>query len=450
MAKIPRVLIFESDRIRQLLRERLWLQVLIGMALGVGVGSLLAPGAGFVDASTSATIGAWLALPGGLFLAAVKFVVVPLVVASIVRGIAAPSDAQNLGAISRGAVAFFIATTLLASVLGIVAALIIAPGGYVDPVQVQSALGAAAPETEQALTLGDRPPGWLPEAIIGVLPTNPSQAFASGEMLQVVIAAIVLGVALRNVRPESARPVFDFMGSIQAVSMVIVQYTMRFAPIAVFGLLADLSARIGLGAIASMSVYVATVLVSLLALMGVYLAILRTLGGIGPRRFLASSRELLLMAFSTSSSAAVMPLSLETAEKKLSIAAGVTRFVIPLGATVNMAGTALYQSVATIFLAQVFDIGLSMGQIALVVAMATAAAIGAPGTPGIGIVILATILQSVGIPASGVILILGVDRLLDMCRTAVNVAGDLVAAAVIQRQIAQGPETTADGGTPAT
>ena len=181
-----------------------------------------------------------------------------------------------------------------------------------------------------------------------------------------------------------------------------------------------------------MASYVATVIAGLLVLLGVYMLILKLLAGQSPVRFLKDTRDVLLLAFSTSSSAAIMPLSIRTAEDKLGVRPSVSQFVIPLGATINMNGTALYQAVATIFLAQVYGIDLSMGSMALVVAMAVGASIGSPATPGVGIVILAMVLQTVGIPPSGIALIMGVDRILDMCRTAINVTGDLVTCRLME------------------
>ena len=214
--------------------------------------------------------------------------------------------------------------------------------------------------------------------------------------------------------------------------MTVVRWAMRLAPIAVFGLMAQLTTTLGFRAMLGMASYVATVIAGLLVLLGVYMLILKLLAGQSPVRFLKDTRDVLLLAFSTSSSAAVMPLSIRTAEDKLGVRPSVSQFVIPLGATINMNGTALYQAVATIFLAQVYGIDLSMGSIALVVAMAVGASIGSPATPGVGIVILAMVLQTVGIPPSGIALIMGVDRILDMCRTAINVTGDLVTCRLME------------------
>ena len=213
--------------------------------------------------------------------------------------------------------------------------------------------------------------------------------------------------------------------------MTVVRWAMWLAPVAVFGLMARVMTQLGVAALIGMAQYVVTVLVGLALLFLAYLAIVGIVARRSPTHFVRSTRELLLLAFSTSSSAAVMPMSIKTAEEKLGVRSSVAQFVVPLGATINMNGTALYQGVATVFLAQAYGVELGISGMLLIVALAVGASIGSPATPGVGIVILATVLTSVGIPAEGIALILGVDRLLDMSRTAINVAGDLVASQVM-------------------
>jgi Na+/H+-dicarboxylate symporter len=227
----------------------------------------------------------------------------------------------------------------------------------------------------------------------------------------------------------------DLLGSLQEVCMTVVRWAMLLAPVAVFGLLAQLTAKLGLDALLGMAVYVGTVLAGLLLLFMLYLVIIFLLARHSPLAFMRSVRDVLLLAFSTSSSAAVMPLSIKTAEEKLRVRPSVSQFVIPLGATINMNGTALYQGVAALFLAQVFGIEISIGGMAFIVLTAVGASIGAPATPGVGIVILSMVLGTAGIPAAGIALIMGVDRILDMSRTAINVAGDLVAAKLMDRWV---------------
>lgn len=433
-AAIPRSLLHEAGGIRALLRERLWLQVLIGMALGIGVGLVLAPSAGWVSSTTGSIIGSWLALPGQAFLASIKFVVVPLVLASVIRGIAAGESPEIVGKIGVRTVIFFLATTVIAVTIGLACAFIIAPGSFIDPglvsALVKPATTAAAPAGGGLSSIASQTQD-LPARLVGLVPTNLLTSLVQGEMLHIVIGSAIVGIAMLSMPSDQSRSLLDLLASLQSVCMVIVKWVLRFAPIAVFGLMADIAARVGLKAITGMAVYMATVVFGLVLLMAVYLLIVFVLARKSPLAFLRDTREALLLAFSTSSSAAVMPLSLQTAENKLGVPPAVSRFVIPLGTTINMGGTALYQAVAAIFLAQVFGIPIGTMGLVLIVIMAVGAAIGSPGTPGVGIVILASILETVGIPSAGIVLIIGVDRILDMCRTVVNVTGDLVAATVI-------------------
>ena len=215
--------------------------------------------------------------------------------------------------------------------------------------------------------------------------------------------------------------------------MKIVEWAMKLAPYAVFGLICSITIKIGFDAISSMFMYIFTVVFGLVLILCFYLIIVYLASNMKPLEFLGKIKEVQLMAFSTSSSAAVMPLSIDTAETKLEIPTSISKFVIPLGATINMDGTALYQVCAAVFLAQVFSIDLSFVELFVLALTTVGASIGTPSTPGVGIVILATILQSIGVPLEGIALILGVDRILDMCRTTINVTGDLTATLVMKR-----------------
>ena len=427
----------QVDQLAPLRRRRLWLQVLIAMALGIGVGLLLGPGVGWVDARTSLLIGNWLALPGRLFLVAIQFVVVPLVVASVIRGIAGGEREAGFGRRSTMTLLFFLATTLAAVVIGLVLAAVVGPGRIIDASVMTATLG----EGEVAAAAATELPGLsdLPDLILSLFPQDPLTTFVSGNMLQIVITSVIFGIALIRLPREQSKALLDLLASIQAVCMVIVRWVLLFAPLAVFGLMASIAARIGIDALIGTAAYLVTVLIGLALLFGLYLTV-AAIAGRRPLDFLSKCRDVILLAFSTSSSAAVMPLTMTTAEKSLKVHPATTRFVVPLGATINMAGTALYQSVATLFLAQLFGVELGLAGVALVVVMATGSAIGSPGTPGVGIVVLATILTSVGIPAAGIAIILGVDRLLDMARTSVNVFGDLVACVVVDKATSQPKE----------
>jgi Na+/H+-dicarboxylate symporter len=425
----PRSLKYLSDYLQSLVRGRLWLKVLIGMALGIMVGVLLGPSMGLVKPAIASTISDWLAFPGKLFLALIQMIVIPLVFASIIRGLAATEDLEQLRQIGLRVVLFFVVTTAVAIIIGLTIASVIKPGNFVDSQALQASLGVAPVIPEQipgAFEFNE-----LPQKVVSLLPDNPLNSMVESNMLQVVIFAMVIGVALVMMATEQSRPMLDLLGSLQEVCMTVVRWAMLLAPFAVFGLLAQLTAKLGFDALVGMAVYVGTVLLGLILLFCVYLIILFVVARVRPVFFIKSVREVLLLAFSTSSSAAVMPLSIKTAEEKLGVRSSVSQFVIPLGATINMNGTALYQGVAAIFLAQVYGIDISLGGMALIVLTSVGASIGAPATPGVGIVILSMVLASVGIPAAGIALIMGVDRILDMSRTAINVSGDLVTAKIM-------------------
>jgi Na+/H+-dicarboxylate symporter len=430
----PRSLKHLSSHLDALIRTKLWAKIVLGMILGIGVGLLLGPSAGLVSRNTAQVVGQWLAMPGYLFLALIQMIVIPLIFSAIIRGLAASEDMDQLKSLGLKVIVFFVVTTAVAIVIGLLVAGVIKPGEYIDSSMMQQIGQVDIPEgTETDVGL----PGLaeIPRSIVGVLPENPIGAMVETQMLGIVIFALFIGAALLAMSPSKSRPLLELMGSLQEVCMTVVRWAMLIAPLAVFGLLAKLTSTVGMDVLLGMLVYVGTVLLGLLVLLVFYLILVSTLGRKSPLGFLKSITDVQLLAFSTSSSAAVMPLSIQTADTKLDIRPSISQFVIPLGATINMGGTALYQGVATMFLAQAFGVELSTAALASVVVTAVSASIGAPGTPGVGIVILATILKSVGIPASGVALIIGVDRILDMSRTALNVTGDLTACSVMDRLV---------------
>jgi len=442
----PRPLKYLSDYLSSLTHGRLWLQVLIGMVLGLITGILMGPSVGWVTPATANTVGNWLAFPGQLFLTLIQMIVIPLVFASIVRGLAAGGNLEQLRRMGLRVVLYFVATTAIAIIIGLAVALIIEPGRFVDSALVQQALGGKAQVVMPANSQAIAPLAFseLPQRVLTLLPRNPLTSMVEGQMLQVVLFAVIFGVALVMMVPAQSRPLLDLLGSLQEVCMTVVRWAMWLAPFAVFGLLAQLTMKIGLAALLGMAVYVATVLLGLLLLLALYLTTVFMVTGDKPGGFLKATREVLLLAFSTSSSAAVMPLSIKTAEEGLGVRPAVAQFVIPLGATINMNGTALYQGVATIFLAQVFGVDIGIAGMLLIVLTAVGASIGSPATPGVGIVILALVLDTVGVPTAGIALIMGVDRILDMSRTAINVCGDLVACKVMDHWMGSEAAVVAD------
>lgn len=428
----PRSLKHLSDNLLHFVEGRLWLKVLVAMFVGMIVGMMLGPSFGWVAPTTGTLIGSWLAFPGQLFLATIQMIVIPLVFASIIRGLAASESLEQLRRMGLVVAGYFIATTAIAALIGLGLANFINPGEFLNPdlLTIQAAAGGSAVEAMQVPSLAT-----VPDHLLRLLPGNPLDAMVKGEMLQVVIFAVIVGVALISMSVEQSKPMLDLLGSLQQVCMTVVQWAMRLAPIAVFGLMARLTSQTGIEALVGVAVYVATVLIGLAILFILYVALVSLLTPETPRGFVKAVREVVLLAFSTSSSAAVMPLSIKTAEEKLHVRPSISQFVIPLGATINMNGTALYQAVAAVFLAQVFHIDIGFGGMMLVVVMAVGASIGSPATPGVGIVILSTTLTTIGVPAAGIALILGVDRILDMSRTAINVTGDLVAAKLMDKWI---------------
>lgn len=432
-----------SHRFEQLIENRLWLRVLIALAAGVITGLVLGPDLALFNTETVNIITAWLALPGQVFLALIQMIVVPLVLASIVRGLAANNNPEALKKIGSIAIVFILLTTAIATSVGIGLSLLFEPGNH-----IASGLLEAQNITEQSYPQqASFPPlDQLPAKMISLLPINPLSSMVSGQMLQVILFAALLGVALLSIPPKQAQPLFDLLGALQEVSIRVVSWAMKLAPLAVFGLITKLVANLGMEVLTGMLIYVATVVAGLLVMTGFYCIVI-LLTGKGPLRdFFDKTRELLLLAFSTSSSAAVMPLTLQSTENRLGVRPEIARFLVPLGATINMTGTALYQGAATVFLAQVFNVELGMSNYVFIVTMAVAASIGSPATPGAGIVILSMVLEGVGIPATGIALLLGVDRILDMCRTAVNVLGDVTACLLAETMIP--PEPAASGQSP--
>lgn len=410
--------------------KKLWFQVVLGMFLGVLVGLLLSPYAfALVSKEIAFLIAPWIALAGNIFLALIKMVVIPLVMSSIILGITSADDAATLKSLGLKIAPYFVFTTIIAVTIGISITYLIQPGNFVSA-DIINSITATASVVKEVIPIQSVS---IPDMLVDLIPVNTAQDKLDGNILAFVILAIFIGVALMNMENEDARPMLDLARSFQAFSMKVVQWAMKLAPYAVFGLLCSITIKIGFDAISSMSMYVFTVILGLFLLLCFYMIIVYISSNIKPLDFLKQIKEVQLMAFSTSSSAAVMPLSMKIAEDKLNIPTPISKFVIPLGATINMDGTALYQVIAAIFLTQLFGIELSLVEV-LVLAMTTVgASIGAPSTPGVGIVILATILQGIGVPVEGIALILGVDRILDMCRTTINVTGDLTASLVMRR-----------------
>lgn len=323
-----------------------------------------------------------------------------------------------MGILATKTMGLYICTTAIAITLAMLVGMLIQPGAAVD-----MALNASYQVP---------PPPSLKETVVGMFPSNPFVAMVNENMLQVIVFAILLGVAISRTEGEAGKRIYGFFEQLNQVILKMVMMLMAIAPYGVFCLLAKLFSSLGFGAILDLAKYFFTVLfVLLLHGLGIYGAILKTLSGLSPVIFFRKMWKVMVFGFSTASSNATLPVTLRTVEKDLGVDNKVASFSVPLGATINMDGTAIMQGVATVFIAQAYNIDIGLTGYLLVILTATLASVGTAGVPGVGLVTLAMVLQSVGLPVEGIALIIGVDRLLDMVRTAVNITGDAVVSVVV-------------------
>lgn len=417
-----------SIHLDRLIKGRLWLKVIIGLVLGAGLGIMLNPSSGVVSASFSQSLANWLDLPGQIFMRLVQMIMIPLIFASIISGIVS-NTTNNLKTFGLRLLLYFIFTTVVAITIGIVVTLIMKPGLYIYKLGGFPNSGERMIDVNEQTNLIDN----IPETISKLIPNNPLESILTGEMLGVVIFTIIIGVAITQIKSETARPVIRFVEAMQKICMIVVSWAMMLVPYAVFGLIAALISRTSIEIFLGLGYYILVVIAGLIALLIFYLCLVFAFTRMSPLKFLKQIREPQLLAFSTASSAAVMPVSMKTADEKLGVSSHISDFVIPIGATINMDGTALFQCVTTLFMAQAYGIDLSVINLVLITATVVAASIGTPAIPGGGVIVLASVLQSVGIPIDGLIIIIGIDRILGMFRTAVNVTGDLTASIIFNK-----------------
>ena len=395
------------------------LRILLGLGLGVLAGLALQNAPEFAAA--------WIQPFGTLFLNLVKMLVVPLVFCSLTAGVGGLGDARHMGRVGGRTLLFYLCTTALAVALGLLAANLFPVGrelGYPLP---------AAREEAPSFSLAD--------TLLGIVPTNPIQALAEGNMLQILFFALALGWASLTIGEKGA-PLLRAFGSLAEAMYALTERIMVLAPVAVFALIAPVVAAEGPRVLSSLlGVAVLVYGACLVQLLLIYGGAVGALARRSPRRFFrealpavvfafSSASSAVVFAFSSASSAGALPFSLEAAER-LGVPAGVRSFVLPLGATLNMDGTAIYQGVCALFIANAYGIPLALPQQLTIILTCTLASVGTAGVPGAGAVMLGMVLQSVGLPVEGVALVLGIDRVLDMARTAVNVAGDLACAVVV-------------------
>lgn len=393
-------------------------KIFVAMILGAIVGLILNV-AGNPEWSQIWLIDGVFKVVGQIFISLLKMLVVPLVFVSLVCGSSSLSDPKMLGRVGAKTIALYMLTTAIAVCLALGAAIVFKPG-IIDQqlASVETQIAEATPFTQ---------------VLINMVPTNPVAAMADGQMLPIIFFAVLLGVSITLSKEIGVR-VANWFHDMNAIIMKLVTLVMRFAPYGVFALIAILAATSSADSFAALGKYVGLVFAVLFihALL-VYPMILSVLGRLSPVKFLKKLKAVALFAFTTASSNATIPVTLETVEKRIGVSNKIASFTVPLGATINMDGTAIMQGIATGFIAQYYGIDLTISQYLMVVVMVILASIGTAGVPSVGLVVLAGVLGQVGLPAEGIALILGVDRLLDMTRTVVNITGDSMVTTIVAK-----------------
>ena len=411
-------------------------KIVIGLVLGLSFGLISI----FTGMPASITIN-FIKPIGVIFVNALKMIAVPLIIASWIVGVANLGDISKLSRMGSKTVGLYIVTTVLATTIGLLAVNLIKPGHVITSDTREQILdmysGEANKTTDRAVEIKEKGPL---DPLIKMVPVNFFNAAANNNnMLQVVFFSLIFGVALLKVPKEKSRTVVAFFQGANEVILTIIHFIMALAPYGVFALMAALIVELAgdnpskaFEILSALLVYSITVVVGLLAMILItYPSIFKIFTKVRYKKFFKGIREAQLLAFSTSSSSATLPVTMECVEENLGVSEEVTSFVLPLGATINMDGTSLYQSVAAVFIAQAMGIELTLGNQIMIVLTATLASIGSAGVPGAGVVMLVIVLEAIGIPAAGLALIIAPDRILDMCRTVVNVSGDATVAMTI-------------------
>lgn len=387
-------------------------KIFIGLILGVITGLAFTSNPEFLETFIKPV--------GTLFINLIKLVIVPLVFASLIVGAASIGDPKKLGRIGGKTLGYYLLTTAFAVLIGIILATIINPGaGLSIPAE-------AAAEAKEAPKLID--------TILNIVPSNPIKAVVDGSMLQIIVFALLLGVAVTMLPKEKGDPFVHFFDSLAEIMYKITAIVMLLAPYGVFALIAPVVARNGPAVLIPFTKVILAVYIGCVLHAGiVYSSAVSIIGKMNPVKFFKGIAPAAVTAFSTSSSSASLPVTMKNTTENLGVSEKIASFVLPLGATINMDGTALYQGVCALFIAQVYGIDLTMAQMGTIVMTATLASIGTAGVPGAGLIMLSMVLQSVGLPLEGVALIAGIDRILDMMRTCINIVGDASCAVIVAK-----------------
>lgn len=390
------------------------IQILIALILSVVAG--LASGS-----ESLPFINQWIAPIGTIFINLIKMMIVPVVFCSLIVGVTSlGGDGKKLGRISIKTIALYMVTTAVAIVIGLAVAGVIHPGVGLE------IAGKAAPKVKEAPT--------LMQVLVNMVPTNPIASMAKADILPVIIFALFVGVGITQVGGNRTNPLINFFDAAAEVCYRIIAMIMRFAPIGVFALLLPVVCKNGPKVLLPLlSVIACSAIGSTLHCVLVYSSLASVGGGISPLKFFRGMSEAMMLAFTTCSSAGTLPVNMKNAQEKLGLSREITSFVLPLGATINMDGTAIYMGICSLFIANVFGINLTSSDILMIIFTGTLASIGTAGVPGAGLIMLAMVLQAVQLPLEGLALVAGIDRVLDMFRTTVNITGDVAVAAVVDK-----------------
>ncbi|MBE0403766.1 Proton/glutamate symport protein @ Sodium/glutamate symport protein [Halomonas citrativorans] len=383
----------------------LWKKILVGLALGIAAGALLGENASIFKPL------------GDIFINAIMMLIVPLVFSTLVVGITSMRDPQKMGRIGARTIGLYLLTTAFAISIGLLLSTLLQPGAGVN-ISFDSGVDASEAPT-------------LASILINLVPRNPIDALANGNILQIIVFAIGLGISLTLIgeKGEALVVVFD---SFAEAMYKLTGIVMAFAPFGVFGLMAHVSGQYGLEILLPLAKLIGVVyLACALHVLVIYSGFIRLLGRLNPVRYLQGSLDAMMIAFSSASSAGSLPVSIRCAQKNLGVSEGVSSFVLPVGATINMDGTALYQGVVVLFIAQMLGIELSLVDYGMIVATGTLASIGTAGVPGAGLIMLSIVMAQIGLPLEAIAVVAGIDRILDMARTSVNVAGDIMVTTLV-------------------
>ena len=399
---------------------KLHTKIFIGLILGVAVGLIFGEKATIIEPV------------GTIFLRLITMIVVPLVFVSLMLGTASLGDIRKLGRIGAKTAIYFIITTVIAICIGLILANIVKPGeGLKEDVKTELYKNYESSAQVGIQKMEEKPT--LVEMLVNTVPTNPIKALIEGNMLQVIFLALLFGVVLTLIKNEKSKRLIEFLDALNDAIIQVVHIAMKLAPYGVLALIAAVIGKYGVNILITLLKY------SLVVLGGLFIYTfsinslsVSILGRTNPLRFFSAIKEAMVIAFSTSSSNAALPVAMESV-RHIGVSREYSSFIIPLGATINMDGTALYQGVAAVFIAQIYGIPLGTVDQITIVLMAVLSSIGAAGVPSAGIITLAMVLKQIGVPLEGIALILGVDRFLDMCRTTTNIIGDMACSVVIQR-----------------